>query len=121
VKKISSFPLPDGVSGWPNYLKLDQFRIYLTLSGKNFIYLCDYQGKLMQKWGNEIKSSKQGEFHEPTQMSVNEEYFYVCDMENNRVQILEKEDGKFKTQWGQFSSPLSIYYEIEEEIFLYWR
>jgi len=43
---------------------------------------------------------------------VNEKYLYVCDWGNDRVQILDKENGNFIYQWksGQrsFRFPLSI-------------
>jgi len=45
-------------------------------------------------------------------VTIDEKYLYVCDCINDRVQILEKENGKFKEQWKcgfrKFYYPLSI-------------
>jgi len=76
----------------------------VTIDNKN--------GKEIKKFGKKEKSQKNGEFNGPYGITVNEKYLYVCDRGNNRVQILDKENGNFIHQWkdGQrsFESPQSI-------------
>jgi len=58
---------------------------------------------------------------------VESNYVYICDCDNHRVQVLMKENGEFKSQWGrglkqreelgEFSFPCVIYYDFNEQLF----
>jgi len=57
---------------------------------------------------------------------VNNQYIYVCDNDNHRVQILTKENGSFYSKWGtgvgghnlgQFYYPYAIYFYKFDEVF----
>ena len=69
-------------------------------------------GKEIKKFGSKESSSKNGEFNDPAGLTVNEKYLYVCDWGNDRVQVLDKENGKFICEWkgGQrkIKYPMSI-------------
>jgi len=53
---------------------------------------------------------------------VDDRYVYICDIRNDRVQILTKGNGLFVNQWVPgdlpvFHSPWVIYYDISYDMF----
>jgi len=57
-----------------------------------------------------------GEFSKPTHLALNQTYLYICDTNNHRIQVLDKETGRYIAQWGkkgyglgQFEFPSCIY------------
>jgi len=72
----------------------------------------------MQKWGIEEPSSNSGEFDEPMGLTIDNKNIYICDYNNNRVQILSKEHGIFVTEWKEFIHPVSIYCLDDEDFFI---
>jgi len=95
-------------------LKVDQEQIYFTpwASFSHYVYLYTKKGKEINKFGSKEQSEAEGKFHYPTGVTVDEEYLYVCDCANDRVQVLDKKNGTFICQWknGQrsISRPRSI-------------
>jgi len=100
---IESWNLPKeeegSVGGY--YLKVDQETIYFTpCRYSHYVYLCSKKGKEMKKFGRKSESTKRGEFNDPAGITVDEKCLYVCDQSNNRVQVLDKENGTFISQWN---------------------
>jgi len=84
------------------WLKVDQEEnIYFTPSSHdtNYIYFYHKNGKEIKKFGSESSSQKDGEFNGPAGITANRKYLYVCDCENNRVQVIDKFNGNFFCQW----------------------
>jgi len=108
-------------------LKVDDDTIYLTIEGYQQIYLCNSQnGTLLSQWGTTDGGSKDIEFDDPRNITVDDKYVYICDCNNHRIQILTKEkNGVFVTPWGngkgteqgQFVYPYSIYLHSSESLF----
>jgi len=112
----SSWELPT-ISDSSCRFKVDQQTFYLTVWAKHQIRACNFRGKVLNTWGTTNKSSNKGEFHMPIGITVNAKYAYVCDSYNHRIQILDKKNGEYVTQWGhedegksQFKQPTSICY-----------
>jgi len=73
-------------------LKLDSNTVSLTIHGLHQIFLCNCQdGKILKEFGTVFSGTKDGEFHYPYGLTVDNKYVYICDNENHRVQILTKE------------------------------
>jgi len=119
---ISSWKLPVEIDWGFRGLKVDNKRIYLTILGSQHIFICDRDdGKVLQIWGNTKKSSKKGEFNDPSGLTVNKNYVYICDCNNHSIQSLTKEIGQFMIQWGDSKEstivyPRSIYLDDLSEI-----
>jgi len=99
---LSSWKLPTLASSYTyRGLKVDRNIAYLTfIVGVHQIYLClKDDGKNIMTWGNKDPSGFPGEFNCPSGLTVVQEYVYVCDQSNNRIQILNKSDGTFVNQW----------------------
>ena len=54
---------------------------------------------------------------------MDEEFIYICDTYNHRIQVLLRENGIFSSQWGsqgrsdtQFYYPSSIYFSVLESL-----
>jgi len=130
---VSSWNLPVNTIWKFRGIKIDGSIIYLTLRSPNIVFLCDSNnGKVLKKFGNENEeqlSSKQGEFNQPCGVTVNIKYLYICDNQNHRIQVLTKDKGIFKTQWGQtkqeergkggFYLPYCIFYDEKNEKIFY--
>jgi len=70
--------------------------------------------------------NKEGQYHDPRGLTVNNKYAYICDCENHRIQVILKENGTFINQWGdsystdfgKFVFPYSIFLDLLDEIFI---
>jgi len=71
-------------------------------------------GVILKKFGTTGGSSQ---FNSPGGITIHQSYLYVCDVGNDRIQIVEKKKGKFINQWKGFNSPRCIYFHDEIEIF----
>jgi len=109
-------------------INVDENVIYITISGINQIFKCESDtGQLIEKWGKLSSSSERGKFNWPLGLTVESKYAYICDCDNHRIQVLMKENGEFKSQWGiglkqreelgEFSFPCVIYYNLNEQLF----
>jgi len=120
---VSSWALPVDNGYSFRGIKVDGDILYLTLFDVQQIFLCNSKdGKVLNKFGNTRASSKEGEFNDPHGVTVNMKYLYVCDHNNNRIQVLTKDKGIFCSQWGnkikdQLDFPFSIFYDELEMLF----
>ena len=81
-----------------------QYGQYFIVSdwGNNSIKIFDLEGKFISKFGK--KGNKDGEFDEPSYLSVDKEgLLMVCDSGNHRVQVFEL-SGKFVRKFGSKGS-----------------
>jgi len=126
---LSSWELPAESSMVFRAIKIEDELIYMTMDSIHQVYICQCDnGKIRQVWGNKQnkESSKPGEFKNPLGLTLDEEYVYVCDCYNQRLQILYKNSGQYKKQWGNgkeskkkgnFTNPASIFYDLSEALF----
>lgn len=69
----------------PYHLAIDSAnRIYVTDQGHNRIQVFDTEGKLITLWGKE--GSNPGEFQAPKGVAVYQNFIYIADSDNHRVQ-----------------------------------
>jgi len=127
--KRSAWKLPVYSALYLRGIKVDNTIVYITVRGYNQIYICEANtGKLLFKYGQkdpETDSEKIGEFMDPLGLTINTDSLFICDYGNHRIQILGKNTGKYQRQWGgkqskeigKFSNPISIYRDIENEIY----
>jgi len=76
-------------------------------------------GKVLEKWGGTHLSNNKGEFNSPRAITIDNNYAYICDSLNDRLQLLTKEKGTYVTEWGNglLSFPTSIYYYKDDSLF----
>jgi len=123
---ISDWRIPTEGYGYFRGLKYDDNILYLTIGGKQQIFLCDpSNGTILNKWGTVTGSSKSGSFDYPFGLTIHNKCLYICDCDNHRVQILYKESGQYVDEFGsgegiekgELKEPSSIFYCKIEEIF----
>ncbi|MGE3535880.1 MAG: hypothetical protein AB7N91_00435 [Candidatus Tectimicrobiota bacterium] len=69
-------------------------------------------GQLVSSWGQPGKTEP-NHFHLPHSLVADKEgILYVCDRENNRIQVFDAE-GKFMTMWTDLRRPLDISMDTE--------
>jgi len=118
-KLLSHIPLP--TKGFTrNHLKVDSDVIYVTISDSNQILVYEKNGSERKSIGKERNSSELGSFNSPKGVTIDENNLYVCDCNNDRVQVLFKQEherypinksfGMLGTGLGQFRNPYSIHY-----------
>jgi len=123
---ISSWRLPSD-SGVLRGLKFNNDILYLTTYGVHNIFLCHQDGRLFQKWGSQVGSSNEL-YYNPSGLTVNNKYVYICDSTNRRIKIVRKDNGQFINKWGnidgvastkigEFKEPFIIYHHVSEDIF----
>ena len=87
---------------YPMYLATDDDFVYVT-DEANFVYKFNKNGLLDTKWGGQ--GAGEGKFDLPTGITVDANYVYVVDTQNDaqkaRIQKFNK-DGSFVTQWKIF-------------------
>jgi len=121
-------PMKPKSYSWFRGFKVSKEIIYLTVQSLNQIFICQSSdGKLIESLGKNAADEKPGFFNSPRGVTVDNNFLYVCDLQNHRVQILNLEKGNFVNQWGgveneseirgQFRAPWSIVYEKCDEIF----
>jgi sugar lactone lactonase YvrE len=73
-------------------------------------------GKFIKAFGK--KGSGPGEFAQPHALAMDSKgRLFVGDRSNNRIQILDQ-DGKYITEWTQFSRPSGIYIDKNDVIYV---
>jgi len=107
---LSSWPLPT-LDNYFRGLKVNDNCLYLTIYGVHQIYTYNrHDGQLLKIIGSGKEGKEQGQFNCPMGLTVDSKYLYVCDNCNNRIQVLIKFEGNFKTQWKQnFYYPIAIF------------
>jgi len=114
---LSSWPIPPSSEIPLNHLKVDNDDIYVTIYGQHQVLIYKRDGKLKNKIGSTEESSKNGEFNNPSGLTLDKDTLYICDYYNDRVQALSKDKYLYLRQWGsygkengQFYCPSSISY-----------
>ena len=83
----------------PNGIVLNGEYIFLSESPANRISVFNMEGELQYRFGS--GGQDKGQFKWPHQLCVGpDDYLYVSDMDNHRVQVLEK-DGTFVRSFGE--------------------
>jgi sugar lactone lactonase YvrE len=73
-------------------------------------------GKFIKEWGT--KGSGPGQISEPHTIAMDSRgRLFVGDRENNRIQIFDQ-DGKYITEWRQFSRPSGIYITKDDTMYV---
>jgi len=125
LEKISSWSLPS-TNSYRRGIKLEDSILYITIEDINQIFLCQTSnGEIIKTFGDSGGSGPE-QFLCPLGLTLNNKYLYVCDNQNNRIQIVLKENGKNYSKWGsgnakrkkgEFYYPKSIYYYCGDELF----
>ena len=94
------FHFPTGVSEAPNG------ELYVSDGyGNARVHRFTHHGKLIQSWGT--PGILPGQFFLPHGILATEDRVYVCDRENNRIQLFDR-DGKFIEEWKNIMRPSTI-------------
>ncbi len=72
-------------------------QIYILDQGRTRVVKFDPQSEKFSEWGN--KGTEAGEFNDPTGLTIGDNFIFVTDAGNNRIQIFDL-DGKFIRQWN---------------------
>jgi len=90
--------------------------LYLTIEYQHIIYLYTVGGDYKKHFGKTRSGNEDGEFDQPRGMTCDSKDLFICDGLNDRIQVLDKEDGQYQTQFGfsgsvegSFDTPFSIY------------
>ena len=74
-------------------------------------------GRYITSWGTPGKGGP-GEFHLPHSLLIDEEgLVYVCDRENNRIQVFTPE-GEFITMWTDMTRPNDISQSVDGDFYI---
>ena len=99
----------DGKMNWPLGICITHNRVLVTQFGGHCINMYELEGKLIKSVGS--KGRGEAQFNNPFGLSVSDitNNIYVCDCNNNRVQIFT-EDLKFHSMLGigAFNNPRDI-------------
>ena len=75
------------------------------------------EGRYITSWGTPGKGGP-GEFHLPHSLLIDEEgLVYVCDRENNRIQVFTPE-GEFITMWTDMTRPNDISQSVDGDFYI---
>jgi len=106
------WPLPVNDFAWG--IKVDDGEIFITVHGSHQILCYHLNGTMKRRYGLG-RGSNPGEFLQPTGITVNDDFLYVCDYRNHRIQVLDRNYGSLYLQWGshgieegQFVCPYQI-------------
>jgi sugar lactone lactonase YvrE len=84
--------------------------------GNDRVSVFDKSGKFIKSFGK--KGTGPGEFRSPHTVAMDSQgNLFVGDRDNNRIQILDQ-DGKYLTEWKQFSRPSGIYITPDDTIYV---
>ena len=73
-------------------------------------------GNLIESWG--APGTGEGEFNIIHNISTDRNgYIYVCDRENHRVQVFNK-NGIFEAAWSNVHRPCAIYIDAEQKVYV---
>jgi len=97
-------------------------KFFFTLWDSHQIYRYETQNKKLGTFGVKFTTWRGGngvnEFDHPRGLTVAEKKIFICDSNNHRVQILNKETGAYISHWGkEGTDPGQLYFP--EGIFLY--
>jgi len=103
-------------------LKVSGKEIFLTVNNFHQIYVYNHVGTLLRKYGK--SGSGPGEFKSPSGITVDDNFIYICDSDNHRIQVLDRDNGLYCHKWGgeyssnngQFRYPYAITLSVEERL-----
>ncbi|MFC1937955.1 peptidyl-alpha-hydroxyglycine alpha-amidating lyase family protein [Chloroflexota bacterium] len=92
-------------------------KIYVSDGAANCrVHKFSPEGKLLLSWGE--PGYEEGQFRIPESVWVDkQERVYVCDRENDRVQIFDAQ-GRFLSQWLGLSRPTDIFIDDEDIVYV---
>jgi len=119
-QETSSFQIPSTKFG-RNHIKVDQNLIYVTIAGHHQVFVYTREGNIKYTIGTTSSSLTQGNFKNPSGLTLTTRHLYISDKMNHRIQALRKNaDYSFSHMWGkegnkngQFYYPSSICYGNE--------
>jgi len=111
--------------GW-RFVKVWNFKLYVTVQSMNAIFIYNRKGTLLQKIGQcrDIKSDLEGQFHVPMGIAVvDSQFLAVCDHGNNRLQFFNIDSGAYTHLWDakhdyHFNGPISIYLALDKLLYI---
>ena len=84
--------------------------------GNSRIHKYSSDGRLLTSWGG--PGVGEGEFNIVHNIATDKDgYLYVCDRENHRIQIFDK-NGRFETLWANVHRPCAIYIDENELVYV---
>ena len=84
--------------------------------GNSIVHRFSAEGKHLGSWGE--RGSGPGQFTTPHGIWADRnDRIYVCDRENNRVQIFSPE-GDYYTEWGDLYHPMDIFIDAKDRVFV---
>jgi len=85
-------------------------------AGDDHLFKFSKDGKLIKMWGK--KGTGPNEYDQPHALAMDSQgRLFVGDRNNNRIQILDQ-DGKYLTEWSQFSRPSGIFIDAHDTIYV---
>jgi len=100
-----------------NIMRIDNDRIYLTIAGRHRLYVYQVHhtlGQINFNLSTKIGTSKGGsnkvEFLNPYGIAFNQNFLYICDSGNKRIQVLIKRNYGYSRTLGDkvFENPMCI-------------
>ena len=95
----------------------DSGEIFVTDGyGNSKIHKYTPDGKLIKSWGE--PGTGEGEFNIIHNIaSDNNGYLYVCDRENHRIQVFDR-NGRFEDAWSNVHRPCAIYIDNDQRVYV---
>jgi len=97
-------------TGYSRAIKLHGENLYYANSYDHQIYVYNLSGDLVKQFGK--SGTKPGEFRCPYGMDIDDQFIFIADYSNNRVQVFHLSSCTYSHQWGttgnengQFASP----------------
>lgn len=83
---------------WPRDIAIDsKNNLYVVDQGRDRIVVFTLNGNIVTEWGKKGKGD--GEFNEPTAVTVDDHKVYVADPRNRRIQVFDTK-GNFLGKWS---------------------
>lgn len=130
VNKFGVEGIEDYEFFWPTFLAVDDTKLYIVDSDINRVKVFNktYPFEFIQAFGspspNFPYSSVDGEFSVPMGITLDDDYIYVLDAGNYRIQIFDKEDcsfvGKFTPGVGEGSWEYTLYGIDVDDDYIYF-
>ena len=84
--------------------------------GNSKIHKYTPDGKLIKSWGE--PGTGEGEFNIIHNIaSDNNGYLYVCDRENHRIQVFDR-NGRFEDAWSNVHRPCAVYIDNDQRVYV---
>lgn len=114
---INTAYLSNAQANWFHTMHVDSTAVFLTVCGRrrtrHDILRCTHAGKWLPSFGHEQKGNGLGECCFPSGMHSDNQWLYVADTCNHRIQLFEKSLGKLSKVWSPktiFCRPRVVFY-----------